>query len=258
MNILKLVLYITLASCLYWGCNHPPEDALLAHISDPQIKELIKYTCEASGGIVTYQNLDSVHYTKKTILYLSDGSVESEVIQEHRYELHPHTSGSITWSDSLGDHKVYYSQEEAYKMKDGVRLPGSEASAKSTFMSSYYVLFIPYKLMDPGVNLTYEGLDQINDRSVHVLKATYDPKAHDNHSTSDDWYYFIDEEEGYISANLVYHAPTYAYIENIKTTDAHPLRMNEYRRTWRTDKKRNKEYLRGEFWYSDYRFTLID
>ena len=111
--------------------------------------------------------------------------------------------------------------------------------------------------MDQGVNLSYEGKTSIQGQSCDILKATYDPDTHDEHSTKDEWTFYVSEQSGYVLANLVYHPPTYAYIENIKTSDEYPLRMNLYRQTWRTDKDLNREYLRGEFWYSDYMMSSM-
>jgi len=227
----------------------------LAHISDPDVKRVLASTCEASGGLENYMSIDSIIYDKRSVLYNADDSVESDVRQHHAYKIHPELSGVITWTDTLGDHSIVYNSSDPYKTLNGERLPNSTKSARESFMSSYYVLFLPFKLIDPGVDLTYGGTTIIDDITTEVIEARYAPTVHKNHSTSDEWSFYINKADGSVVSNLVYHPPTYAYIENTKYTDEYPLRMNTYRQTWRTDANRNKEYLRAEFWYSNYKFT---
>ncbi|MDX1406798.1 MAG: hypothetical protein R3330_01660, partial [Saprospiraceae bacterium] len=98
------------------------------------------------------------------------------------------------------------------------------------------------------------GIDTLDSgRPVDVIKAEYDPGTQDNHSTSDVWWYFFDRDGGSHLASMVYHPPTYALIENTTMTDAHPIRFNVYRRSYRCDSTRVKQFLRGEFYYSDFR-----
>ncbi len=241
------------------SCNHATESGPLDHVKDLMVKDVLQKGMSSAGGIENYLSIDSVVYRKRTVLYLEDGQIESELDQLHRYKLQPEVSGMITWKDSINSHGVYYSQHESYKTMNGVKIEDSSESAKQSFYSSYYVLFLPFKLMDAGVSLSHEGVTELGaGKKADVIKATYNPQEHGNHSTSDEWFFYFDKEDGRVLANLVHHPPTYAFIENTETTETFPLRMNLYRQTWRTDKDRNKKYLRGEFWYNDYKFTSID
>lgn len=240
--------------CLF-SCKDPGHIDHLAHITDSDVKSKLAAACAASGGLDNYMAIDSITYDKRSVLYLADGSVESEVRQHHAYKVNPELSGIITWSDSIGDHSIVYNKTAPYKTLNGEKIANSSKSARQSFMSSYYVLFLPFKLIDPGVALSIEGTVDIDGVAADMLKASYAPSVHGNHSTDDEWTFFLNQKDGSVLSNLVYHPPTYAYIENTEYTDEYPLRMNTYRQTWRTDKNRNKEYLRGEFWYSNYNFT---
>lgn len=226
------------------------------HIEDADVRRVLKGACDASGGMDTYHHVDSVIYMKKSVLYLEDGATESEVTQLHAYQLSPTLIGSITWTDSLGSHAINYSVEDPHRTLDGKRTEHTPDAVSKSFMGNYFVLFIPYKMADPMVDLSYEGEVDIEGSSYEVIAAHYTPEKHANHSTDDVWRLYCDKTDGTLIGNLVHHPPTYAYIENKEITDEHPLRMNTYRQTWRTDKDRNKEYLRGEFWYWDYRFVM--
>ena len=85
-----------------------------------------------------------------------------------------------------------------------------------------------------------------------MIEASYNSEQNDNHSTDDLWWYFFDARDGSYLASMVYHPPTYALIENTKYTDDLPIRFNTYRESYRVDSLRNKEYLRGVFYYSDF------
>ena len=254
LRIYILLCFITMVSCLS-SCKKSSAVDYLAHISDNEVKSKLSAACASAGGLENYMSIDSITYDKRSVLYLPDGGVESEVRQHHAYKVNPVLSGVITWSDSIGDHSIVYNQSAPYKTLNGEKIPNSAKSAKESFMSSYYVLFLPFKLIDPGVNLSYEGATDIDGIKADILKVSSTPEAHANHSKDDEWRFFINQTDGSVLSNLVYHPPTYAYIENTEYTDEYPLRMNTYRQTWRTDKNRNKEYLRGEFWYSNYHFT---
>ena len=237
------------------SCEERPYDHF-SHISDSDVKRVLQEACSVSGGMDAYLQVDSITYMKRSRLVLEDGSTESDVTQLHAYQLQPTLSGSITWEDSLGSHAILYSEDDPHRTLNGIRTDHTPDAVSKSFMGSYFVLFIPYKMADPNVQLEYEGITTIDQREYDVIAAHYTPEKHSNHSTDDVWRLFCDRKDGSVISNLVHHPPTYAYIENLETTDEYPLRMNTYRQTWRTDKDRNKEYLRGEFWYWDYSFVM--
>ena len=254
MNNYPLIL-ITFCTSVIFSCT-TKQAHYAAHIQDPQVRTVLERAIGVSGGWENYQSIDSIIYKKKTILYHQDGTIESELAQEHKYQLSPAISGDIYWADSIGSHHIRYDGKSSYKSLNGQVLNGQGESAKSAFMSAYYVLFIPFKLMDEGVVLAYEGVETvINGETCDVIKATYAPDEHQNHSTADVWYYYFDTETGRYVSSMVYHAPTYAYISNDQTTSEQAIIFNTYRKSYRTDAERNIEYLRGEFWYSDYRLV---
>ena len=237
------------------GCTTVEADPF-GHIQDPEIKSVLKSACDAHGGMDRYHSIDSVIYEKRSALYLPDGGIESDVTQHHAYQLYPSLTGKITWQDTIGVHVINYSADDPHRTLDGKRTDHTPDAVAKSFMGSYFVLFIPYKMADPDVDLRYEGITTIDDEEYDVLAAHYAPDIHAHHSTDDVWRLYSSKKDGSIISNLVHHPPTYAYIENVEYNDHHPLRVNTFRQTWRADKDLNKEYLRGEFWYWDYRFVM--
>jgi hypothetical protein len=229
------------------------QDFAQPKFTDEKVAEVLNRAFITAGGLDEYRNMKTISYTKRSVLFLEDGSTESELTQQHNYILQPELSGEITWKSDGDSYRTFYSSKETYKEKNGVRIPDSEESARKSFFSATYVLFIPFKLIDPGALLTYAGRDTLDSGKIaDVIRAEYDAAKHKNHSTSEVWWYYFDVNDGSHLSSLVYHPPTYAYIENDVITDDYPMRFNIYRKTFRTDAQRKKEYLRGEFYYSNY------
>ena len=228
-------------------------DQTSSEASAESLDDVLARAYHSAGGLDQYYALKQVSYTKRSVLYLQIGSVESDVEQRHHYSLQPSLSGDIQWTADSSTHLIRYADGEADKLVNDNVLTAEAGSAKNAFLSAYYVLFIPFKLADPGVILTLEGVDTLESGLVvDVVKAAYEPAEHENHSTSDTWWYYFDHKSGRNVGAMVHHPPTYALIENIEMTDDHGLRFNTYRRSYRCDASRNKEFLRAEFWYSDY------
>lgn len=224
---------------------------------DFEVNKILKRAFKKAGGWDQWAKLESISYKKRNILYHEDGSIESDVTQFHEYQLQPELQGTIFWKEGNNSHSIVYRKGKASKYTDGELISADDESAAKSFLSAHYVLFMPFKLGDEGTRLTYEGTAILdNGTEVDVIKATYSPDTYDNHSTNDEWYYYFDKATGSYLANMVYHAPTYAYIRNTKTDQSLPIVMNTYRESYRVDKDRHIEFLRGEFFYEDYQLTF--
>ena len=224
--------------------------------SDPQVERVLQRAFDKNGGFDNYRNLKSISYKKRTILYHPDGAVESDVTQYHEYTTSPEVSATIFWMKDGHRHSIKYENGIGQKYVDGQLVADGSKSATSSFLSAHYVLFMPFKLSDDFVQLSYLGEDQQSGHDVDVIKAVYSPSEHDNHSTNDTWWYYFDSTTGAYVASMVYHEPTFALIENTRQNTDLPLVMNTYRISHRVDGDGNKEYVRGEFFYEDYEMTF--
>ena len=63
--------------------------------------------------------------------------------------------------------------------------------------------------------------------------------------------FYFDTESHVLLATLIYHAPTYAFVDNEKMEMIDGMLWNTERTTYRTDSLRNVEYVRAEFVYSE-------
>jgi len=247
---------VILAACTQDNNPIDQPGSPVEQIQDEEVRNVVRRAVDAAGGWEAWLAIARIVYTKRSVLYHPDGAIESDMSQLHEYELKPQLSGEISWTDNQVARSITYSDTAAYQTENGTRIADSELSAQQAFLSAYYVLFIPFKLLDPGTLLTYEGLDTLESgTAVDIIKAAYDPGEHHNHSTQDTWWYFFDRNDGAHVGSMVHHPPTYALIENKEITDDHMIRFNTYRESFRCDSLRNKEYLRGVFYYSDYRLN---
>jgi len=251
---IRTICYAVMGLLIISGCSQsqdsPSTEDPYAHIADEQVRDVLRKAISAAGGIQKWRAVERLSYTKRSRLLLEDGTVEEEVEQHHEYQMPPGFSAVISWEENGDSHIIRYGDGEAVKVVNGV--PDS-TSAEETVMSALYTLGMPYKLLDAGVELSYEGVDTLRDGTpVDVIKATYRPEKHENHSTSDVWWYYFDRDDGSYRAAMVYHPPTYAYIENVEIHKDLPLRFNAHRKSYRSDSLRNIRFLRAEFWYLDF------
>ena len=99
-------------------------------------------------------------------------------------------------------------------------------------------------MLDPGIELTYLGVDTLDNREpVDVVKAYYGSKE------DDIWWFYFDQENHVLLATLIYHAPTYAFVVNEEIVEVDGFLWNTRRTTYRTDSQRNIKFIRAKFEY---------
>ncbi len=247
--------YVIVATICILSCEQPNESghSPYASIEDPKIRSVLSQAIEKAGGISQWYGLDSMRYSKRSILYFADSTIESDVTDHHFYRFTPQFSAEISWMEDDDQHILTYYPDGIRKyVNDSLTTPDTEALSQKV-MSAYYVLGMPYKLMDEGTKLLYKGETVLrNGVKVDVIQAGYDPDENENHSTSDLWWYFFSVEDGNFEGSMVWHPPTYALIENLSFVDTDPLLFHEKRKSYRVDSLRNVEYLRAAFEYWDY------
>ena len=250
MKILPLFSILFAAfSCTQQTKNESISPDPSAHIQDSQIKSILKKAIDKAGGYEVWSNIQTIKYTKHSVLLLEDSTIESDVIQLHEYSMQPTFSARVTWSVGEDQHRIEYDSEGGKKyMNDTL----TDSDPSQAVMSALYVLGMPFKLLDAGTNLSFDGSVTIGDKSADVIKATYNPAENDNHSTQDEWYYYFDVNDGDFLGAMVYHAPTYAYIDNLAFDETTPVKFHAHRRSYRSDSLRNLQFLRAEFWYGNY------
>ncbi len=251
---MRHLLFIVAFLSLLFGCSETTETTSpFDHIKDQNVKEVLSKAIERAGGWETLQAKDSIFYKKRTVLYDSLGNVESDVMQFHKYQLNPELVMSISWKNNGEEHEIIYNINKTKKLINNNIVEANEESLIRICMSANYVLFMPFKLLDPGVELSYKGIIKLpNGKEVHTIAADYNPDKNTNHSTNDNWEYYFDKTTYDFVANMVDHGDYFALIYNDKFAEVSGLRFNAFRPSYRVNAAREHLWKRGEFYYSEF------
>lgn len=141
-----------------FGCAKSPEK--LAH-------EILEKSMEAHGGSEKWDKVSSLKFRKWTRLLTDSGTVESELDQVLEFRMKPYFEGKITWTkDSVEHVSIWDGSKLRYTMGGNeIQNPDFLKTKKADFDAAFYAVAQPWKLLDEGVKLIYEGK---NDREWSI------------------------------------------------------------------------------------------
>ncbi len=229
------------------------------HIEDAKVVEILQKSFESSGGLDNWRKLKALHYNKQTTLYLESGEVERSVFQKHHYYFKPSQQISISWVDENNyQQKITFENEKASKYVNGqLDKNANQEVLKMNVLSSIFVVSIPFKILDKGVDLSYMGTDQLeDDTKVEVIQAKYDPSTYKNHSTPDIWWYYFDNQNFKLVGYMVKHAGHYSYVKNLSYIQNGPFAFVKDRESYRVTPQRSILYLRAKYTYENWEAKL--
>ena len=113
------------------------------------IGDILSKSLEAHGGLENWQKVDTLSFTKKTILYNREGLKEKEITQNQSFYGGNFINGKIT---SIGTDKSGISIiGDVYTKRVGdslISISNNEMkSITNAFKSAYYVISQPFNLM---------------------------------------------------------------------------------------------------------------
>lgn len=133
--------------------------------SDPQALRVVDNLMTAMGGEDTW---DSVRYLRFDMV--SERSGEQKLLTDQYWDKH---TGRHRLEAKTEDGQPYVVLENVNTGEGAVYVAGRRADpeqekallqkAQSSWKSATYWLFMPYKMKDPGVALTYEGEEKLGD-----------------------------------------------------------------------------------------------
>jgi hypothetical protein len=241
LSVKCLFLFAVLAAGCLDHSHRPPLDS----VADVKARDVLAKAIVRSGGWQNWKSLDTIAYLKRTLLFDSLGNLESDRKELHRYRLQPELTMHISWKEGEDSHEIFYRKEQVEKRLNGSPVSADTEALRRTASSALYVLFMPFKLLDPGVKLTYKGIVTLPDgRRVHVIAANYEPGEH--------WEYYFDRKTCDFVASMVDHGDYRALVTNDEFITLGGLRFNAFRTSHRVDQNRKILYKRGEFYYDDF------
>ena len=206
--------------------------------SGDQAVDLVRKSISYVGGWEAYINLRGIEYQKTLHKADSTGNIVSQVTQHHRYNVFPEFGVSMDWEEGGSRYAIMNNGNQSWKLKDGSHMQDQKNvnSAYNSSHGSQYVLFMPWKLLDPGVQLKYVGIQQLpNGLEGEGIQVNY---SEDNSTTTTHtwWYYF--DLEGKPIANFLESDQGYSYTEYLEYEEVEGLKFHVKRNSYRSDSTR--------------------
>lgn len=209
-------------------------------------KLLVQKSIAAHGGSEKWESIAKIDYKKETLLYFPNGDFERKIVQKISHSFEPFSTlieseklGSISKSIyQSGKVQLFENNKEVF---DSLQLNQALQSAKGAL----YVFWQPYKLLDSGTKLEYQGVKKLLDSlAVHVLKVSY-PEGKQN----DIWHYFFNTNTFKLQASQVNHDGKISLITNETTETQTGLSLNKTRKSFFLDSLGKIDYLRAAYDY---------
>jgi len=234
---LRLILILSLA--LQFACTKSPEQ---------QAQDVLEKSIQAHGGREAWENISQLNFRKWTRLLDENGNVESELDQFHEFRFKPFFEGKITWEKDSIQHIISWDGAKIrYQMGENEVLnEGFLAAKKKDFDAAFYTVAQPWKLMDKGGKLIYEGKRLLeNGAEVEAIRVDYGPD-------SDIWWYFFDPESFLMVGNEVQLKDHRSLVYDLAGEEAKGLKLHGTRESWRVNEKGERLFLRAAYKYSEY------
>lgn len=234
-KISAFILFVVLLA----GCTPSPEKLA---------EELLQKSIKAHELSNTWGNLKAIKFRKWTRLFLENGEVESETDQFNEFRLVPFFEGKISWeSDSISHVSTWDGSKMHYSMGGNeVKNPDFLLQKKKDLDAAFYALAQPWKLLDEGVGLKYEGQKTLaNGTLVEVIAVDYG-------SGADQWWYYFDPKSALMVGNEVQLKDHRSLIYNLSYDDSSGLLMHGIRESYRVNELGERLYLRAEYSYTAY------
>lgn len=235
----RALICLSAALAFFQGCQSPADQA----------RQLVERSVEVHGGLEAYQNLDLISWDKTTWLYEEDGTLESQNLQRQSYRGGDQPTTIIRWRKDSTFYEIESSQRiTRYRMGDVILSEGEEVEqAENQARSATYVFFQPFKLLDQGTNLSYEGSLTLGDSlDVEVVRVSYEG----DDENSDVWRYYFDRGNRLV-ANSVEHQGRISLIVDLEYQQdpVSGLLLNKKRKSYFVDSTLQIKYLRAEYLY---------
>jgi len=183
-----------------------------------------------------------------------DGSVEKSADQFHHYIYQPQEIIKIISKEGEDSKRLVYDDGNIQETINGtVNLEASKTSLMNKMQSSLFVINMPFKLADEGVDLSLEKTKEVEGLGrVLVLKAVYDPANQKHHTTPDTWWLYFEPESYIMNGYMVQHKDHFSMVRDLKGEPVNGFVFPAKRKSYRVDENGNALYLRASYEYSDF------
>lgn len=248
----RTIFYLLFIPAIYLtGCESKQDNVLLSLATvDKNVKDLLSKALEKAGGISDWQSLAKIKFDKVTKLYDENGILERRTDQHHRYHLKPKKILEIIWQDSTGNHQLMLRNDQVEKYINGkVSTFLDSVAARENLLAAEYAALLPFKLLDPGMVLSYQGLDSVAGVIVHVLQARM---QEENNNERDIWWHYFNSESFLHTGYRVKHEDHISLVLNDDFVTVDQFMLPGRRTSYRVDESDNILYKRADYQYDNY------
>ncbi len=256
------VFFILLVSFLILSCKRDSRkeaEAIKSEQTNHELSKAEKLVNEAisrAGGMDNWATKKTLSYTKTIQSYDYTGTLLRTVAQAHKYQLRPSFKANIRWEQNGSSHEIINNGKQAWKLVDG-EIQQDEASVNNAWNSSFgshYMVSMPFKLKDPGIQLKYMGIDTLsNKKVVHKLKVTYE-KGAGSSGGMHTWLYFLNTENFQFEANFLNHGKGYSYTDYDTFSEVDALTLTKERKSYTSNEQNEPLQLKTIYSNSNIRF----
>ena len=215
-----------------------------------ETQQLLNKVISQAGGIKAYQALNAYKYKKEFDLLDSLGNIEKSYQQTHEYQIDK-SYYKLTSIES-GDTIVSIQNGNTFtRTINGQQSTADAKSIKKSIYSGLYAIQSPFNLLDQNVRLKNLGTSIENKDTFHILEARYNADLYTNHSSSEPWRYYVNNE-GVITHCWVKSSHHFNLVYNLNYERFEGVQKHHKRESYRIDSLGNKLYLRARYKYYDY------
>jgi len=229
-------IYLAIIALICFSCEQPNSD--LSEFYD------------AAGGLEMWNNLEELSFTKKSRLFYPDSTIEQQSLQKQIFRNSPEFYAEIIYLQDSLQRRIIQNGEQVKLFEKGEEVTDQEKidKARTNIRTAYYIIALPFKLQDEGVNVQSIKTDTMplfdESRVIHV--------THDSNPDQNWWLYF-DLERSEMQGYLIEHDNRFSYIMNDITEKVDGLVLPIERRSVALDNNFQNAYLRADYIYSDYK-----
>lgn len=251
------LIWIIIALIGLWACqseSSTTQDDTFDHIKDKKVRQLLKEATIAAGGRNIWNSKKQLSFQKYVALYDSTGTAEQENWQTHTYTYQPIKKVEINWERDSAAYEIIAKNDQLQRLVNGgIDTSVSQQSLENTVLSATFVISLPFKLLDEGVQLSYQGKKQLDTgQSVEVLRAVYDATQNEQHSNQDVWELYFDASDHRMLGYQVQHDDHISYVLNESFHVVEGLVFPHLRKSYRVNENGERLFLRAAYEYKDF------
>ncbi|MEJ7912156.1 MAG: DUF6503 family protein [Chitinophagaceae bacterium] len=204
MNKFILLGILTYATVLPFSCsqNAVSDAGRLPVTMDDSSRIIIDRAIAYAGGYAAWQQQNTLSFDKKSRSYDSTGRLIRETNTHLDYMLKPEYRAKLSYQQNDTTITLLHDGKKARKLNNG-QVSEQQKDIDAAWNSGYgsqFVMCMPYKLKDPGIQATYIGQVTLKDgAAAQVVKTSYIKGAGSNPDHI--WYYYFQPGTGKLLAN---------------------------------------------------------